>query len=97
MGGSFLTGRSQRVSVGNTISPAVTLAPLLFTVLVNNLARQWNLRAKYVDDSTIVEAIQITSMSMLPVIANSISTFSSQHGMRLNGDKCKDILIDFLK
>ena len=44
-----------------------------------------------------VEVIPRTSMSMLPVIANSISTFASQHGMRLNGAKCKDMLIDFLK
>ena len=36
-------------------------------------------------------------MSMLPVIANSIGTFASQHGIRLNGVKCKDMLIDFLK
>ena len=82
--GSFLTGRSQRVSVGNTISPAVTppggipqgtkLAPLLCAVLVNNLARQWNLRAKYVDDLTIAEVIPKTSVSMLTIIANSIST-----------------------
>ena len=105
--GSFLTGRSQRVPVGNTIFPAVTprggipketkLAPLLFAVLVNNLSRQWNLRAKYEDDLTIIEVIPRTSMSMLPVIANSVSTFASQHGMRLNGAKCKDMLIDFLK
>lgn len=36
-------------------------------------------------------------MSMLPVMANSISAFASQHGMRLTGAKCKDMLIDFLK
>ena len=34
-------------------------------------------------------------MRMLPVIANSISTFASQHGMRLNGANSKDMLIDF--
>ena len=79
------------------IPQGTKLAPLLFAVLVNNLARQWNLRAKYVDDLTIVEVIPRTSMSMLPVIANSISTFASQHGMRLNSAKCKDMLIDFLK
>lgn len=93
--------------MGNTISPAVTprggipketkLAPLLFAVFVNNLSRQWNLRAKYVDDLTIIEVIPRTSKSMLPVITNSVSTFASQHGMRLNGAKCKDMLMDFLK
>ena len=34
---------------------------------------------------------------MLPIIANEIGTFSAEHGMRLNGPKCKDMLIDFLR
>ena len=79
------------------IPQGTKLAPLLFTVLVNNLARQWNLRAQYVDNLTIVEVIPRTSRSMLPIIANSISTFASQHRMQLNGAKCKDMLINFLK
>ena len=103
--GSFLSDRSQRVSLCNTLSPAVIprggipqwakLAPILFAVLVNNLTSNWNLRAKYVDDLTIVEIIQRYSFSMLPIIANEIGTFSAEHGMRSNGPK--DILIDFLR
>ena len=105
--GGVLFDRSQRVSLRNTLSPAVTLrggipqgtklAPILFAVLVNNLSRNWNLRAKYVDDLTVVEVIPKISISMLPVIANEINTFASQHGMRFNGAKCKDMLIDFLR
>ena len=58
--GSFLSDRSQRVSLCNTLSSAVIprgciaqgtkLAPLLFAVLVNKLTSNWNLIAKYVDD-----------------------------------------------
>ena len=51
--GSFLSGRSQRVSLCNTLSPAVIsrggipqgtkLAPILFAVLVTKLTSNWNL------------------------------------------------------
>ena len=34
---------------------------------------------------------------MLPIIPNAVDAFASKHGMRLNGTKCKDMLIDFLK
>ena len=105
--GPFLSDRSQRVSLCNTLSPAVIprggiphetkLAPILFAVLVNKLTSNWNLRAKYVDDLTIVEIIQRCSFSMLPIIANEIGTFAVEHGMRLNGPKCKDMLIEFLR
>ena len=34
---------------------------------------------------------------MLPIIANEIGTFTAEHGIRLNGPKCKDMLIEFLR
>ena len=105
--GSFLSDRSQRVSLCDTLFPAVIqhggipqwakLAPILFAVLVNKLTSNWNLRAKYVDDLNIIEIIQRYSFSMLPITANEIGTFSVEHGMRLNGPKCKNMLIDFLR
>ena len=73
------------------------LALILFAVLVNKLTSNWNLRAKYVDDQKIVEIIQRYSFSMLPTIAKEICTFSAEHGMRLNGPKCKVMLIDFVR
>ena len=101
--GSFLSDRSQRVSLCNTLSPAVIpcggipqgtkLVPILFAVLVNKSSSNWNLRAKYVDDLTIVEVIQRYSFSMLPIIANEIGTFSAEHGMRLNGLNVKISLL----
>ena len=101
--GSFLSDRSQRVSLCNTLSPAVIprggipqgtkLVPILFVVLVNKSSSNWNLRAKYVDDLTVVEVIQRYSFSMLPIIANEIGTFSAEHGMRLNGLNVKISLL----
>ena len=58
--GSFLSQRSQQVKIASTLSPSVKahggipqgtkLAPLLFAILVNNLASEWPTRVKYVDD-----------------------------------------------
>ena len=104
--GLFLTNRSQSVKICSAISGHVVrrggipqgtkLAPLLFAVLVNNLARQWKIRAKYVDDLSVVEIIPRCSTSFLPFIARDICTYATEHGIRLNPVKCKEMFIDFL-
>ena len=106
--GSFLTNRSQSVKISSAIiisghvvprggiPQGTKLAPLLFAVLVNNLARQWKIRAKYVDDLSGVEIIPRCSSSFLLFIARDICTYASEHGMRLNPVKCKEMFIDFL-
>ena len=81
--GASLSERSQRVRVGKSLSPPVSLhggiprgtklAPLLFAILVNRL-----------DDTTVFEAIPRCSPSYLPLIVNDISCFSSLRGMHLN-------------
>ena len=70
--------------------------PLLFAVLLNNLVRQWKIRAKCVDDISVVEIIPRCSTSFLPFISRDICTYASEHGMRLNPVKCKEMFIDFL-
>ena len=64
---AFLTNRSQRVRIGNSLSPPVKLnggtpqgtklAPLLFCILVNGMAAKCKSRVKYVDDATAMEII----------------------------------------
>ena len=64
---AFLTNRSQRVRIGNSLSPPVELnggtpqgtklAPLLFCILVNGMAAKCKSRVKYVDDATAMEII----------------------------------------
>ena len=105
--GSFLTNRSQSpVRIGSATSGHVVprggipqgtkLAPLLLAVLFINLATQWKIRAKYVDDLSVVEIIPRCSTSFLPFIARDICTYATEHGMRLNPVKCKEMFIDFL-
>ena len=105
--GAFLSERSQRVKVGKSLSSPVSLhggipqgtklAPLLFDILVKRLVATWPCRLKYVDDTTVFEAIPRCSPSYLPLIVNDISCFPSLRGMRLNPKKCKVMDINFLQ
>ena len=102
-----MTNRSQSVKIGSAVSGHVVprggipqgtkLAPLLFAVLVNNLARHWKIRANYVNNLSVVEIIPRCSISFWPFIARDICTYASEHGMRLNPLKCKEMFIDFLR
>ena len=82
--------------LGVGIPQGTKLAPLLFAVLVNNLARHWKIRAKYVDNLLVGEIIPRCSISFLPFIPRDICTYASEHGMRLNPVECKEMFIDFL-
>ena len=105
--GAFLTNRTQMVSISGMLSTSVRpnggipqgtkLAPLLFAILVNRLVRNWPNRIKYVDDTTIYESIPRCSPSYLPCIANEISDFASNRGMRLNPTKCREVIVNFLQ
>ena len=79
------------------VMEGLTLAPLLFAILVNNLCRDWRYRIKYVDDTSVFESIPRCSPGYLPFIAANINTYASMRNMRLNEKKCKDMVINFLK
>ena len=104
---AFLTGRSQRVKISDSLSSVASpcggipqgtkLAPMLFAILVNRLVSNWPARVKYVDDTTILEIIPRCSPSYLQHIVNDINQFASARGMRLNPKKCKELRINFLE
>ena len=104
--GAFLTSRSQQVKIGSSLSNSVIpkggipqgtrLTPLSFAVLVNNQAKAWKTRVKYVDDLSVLEIIPRCSTSMLPFVASDICSYASSHGMKLNPSKCKELRVDFL-
>ena len=72
----------------------IQLAPLLFTILVNNLASEWPTRVKYVDDTSELELHPRVSPSDLPIIAGNIGRYAAQRGMRLNPKKSKEMVIN---
>ena len=104
---SFLTNRKQCVRIGESYSSWKTvngglpqgtkLGPILFAVLINPLLKDWSGRIKYVDDTTVMEIIPRCSPSLLPIVVDEITEFSSARGMELNHKKCKEMLILFLE
>ena len=104
---AFLTNRSQRVRIRNSLSPPVgldggtpqgtKLAPLLFCILVNGMAAKCKSRIKYVDDATAREVILRCSPSYLPFTVSDTYTYASLTGMKLNSKKCKEMIINFMQ
>ena len=76
------------------VSQGTKLGPVLFPVMVNDLAVQSALRSshgKYVDDLTISEVVTVSGTSSLPSDLDIISQWSSQNNMNLNLTKCKEM------
>ena len=104
---AFLTNRSQRVRIGNSLSPPVglnggtpqgtKLAPLLFCILLNGMAAKCKSRVKYVDDATAMEIIPGCSPPYLPFTVSDIYTYASLTGMNLNSKKRKEMIINFMQ
>lgn len=63
--------------------------------MVDELVRSWPLRAKFVDDLTILEIIPRNSPPVMNFLVNDVDSYASEHKMVLNSSKCKGIL-DFL-
>jgi len=50
---------------------------------------------KYIDDTTLSEAISSPSDSRLQVAASGVEQWSRENKMRINGNKTKEMLIHF--
>ena len=104
---AFLCIRTQAARIENLISEWKTpkggmpqgtkLGAIVFTIMTNNLLRSWNLRIRFVDDTTALEMIPRNSVSLLNFATNYIYAFSEDHGMKLNPTRCKEMLINFMK
>ena len=66
-------------------------------VMTNKLLSDWQLRIKYIDDTTALEIIPRNSRSLLTVVASDIHNFAIAHNTRLNPTKCKEMHINFLR
>ena len=104
---AFLTSRSHRVRIGNSLSRPIglngwtpqgtRLAPLLFCTLVNGMAAKCKSRAKYKDDATTMEIIPRCPPSYLPFTVSDIYLYASLRGMKLNSKKCREMIINFMQ
>ena len=55
------------------------------------------MRTKYVDDTTAFEIIPRNSISMLDVVARESHDYCTEHKMKLNPQKCKEMYVNFMK
>ena len=68
----------------------------LFSIMINRLLRDWNVRAKYVDDTTVLEVLLHNSFSIWNLAVRD-TNFCIGHKMKLNPLKCKEMLVNFMK
>ncbi len=104
---AFLTNRKQAVKIDGILSDWKTvkggvpqgtkLGVILFIVMTNNLLCDWNLRTKFVDDTSALEIIPRNCISIRNNVAADIHNFAMEHNMKLNPTKCKEMLINFLR
>ena len=102
---SCLTNRTQAVRIGNVlsdwththgiISQGTKMGVTLFSVMINRLLRDSNVREKYVDDTTVVEILPRNSINLLDLAVRDTHSFCIDRKMKLNPRKCKEMLINF--
>ena len=102
--GSVLLNRTQQVKIGKTVSsvgypkggvPQGTVSgPRNFTMFINDLTTTAPIY-KYVDDSTIFEVCQEGDTTQIQESVDMVDIWTNQNDMRLNSEKCKEMIIDF--
>ena len=101
---SFLLNRTQQVKIGKNVSsvgypkggvPQGTVSgPRNFIMFINDLTTTAPIY-KYVDDSTIFEVCQEGDTSQIQESVDMVDIWTSQNDMRLNSEKCKEMIIYF--
>ena len=56
----------------------------LFSVMINRLLRDWNVRAKYADDTTVVEILPRNSIRLLDLAVRYTHSFCIDRKVKLN-------------
>ena len=106
---SFLSGRHQRVKLGNYSSEFVAvnggvpqgtkLGPLLFLCMIDDLQIDAPCESlKFVDDTTILELLSSKdSVSCMQSTLDSLMAWTVKNEMNLNPTKTKELQINFFK
>ena len=102
--GSCLLNKTQQVQIGKTVSPVgypkggvpqgTVSGPRNFIMFINDLTTTAPIY-KYVDDSTIFEVCQEGDTTQIQESVDMVDIWTNQNDMRLNSEKCKEMIIDF--
>ena len=93
---AFLATLSDWKFLKGGVPQGTKLGVILFTIMTKNLLANWHLRVKFVDDTSAIEILPRSSISLLNSIVSDIHKFSMDHNTRLNPIKCKEMLINFM-
>ena len=97
--GSFLLDRTQQVKIGKTVSSVgnpnggVPQGRRNFIVYINDLTTIAPIY-KYVDDSTLFEVCHEGDNTYIQESVDMVGIWNNQNDMRLNSQKCKEMIID---
>jgi len=101
---AFLSGRQQRVKLGEVLSDwghlkgsvpqGSCIGPLLFVLLIDDLRPQCH-HIKFMDDTTLTETIKAQQASQMQNDLDAVLDWSVSNNMVLNAKKTKNMLISF--
>ena len=104
---SFLSNRSQVVKYKNVYSDSLPiscgvpqgtlLGPLLFLVMINNLANESADRWKFVDDMSLLEKCRRNIKSSAMEILEDVASEAAQSKMKVNSQNYNIMTLSFLK
>ena len=104
---SFLTGRTQTTTIGKHISPPLStscgvpqgtkLGPILFLILVNDAASEFENKWKYVDDLTVGEIVKRHQPPTLQNFLNNVSQWCLRNDVLPKPAKCNLMSVCFLR
>ena len=72
------------------------LGPILFLVMINNIANDCEVRWKYVDDLTLGEICEANECSKAQILIDNVKTKASVSNMTVNDSKSSILTISFL-
>ena len=95
---SFLRDKTQAVRIRNILSDwkhtiggipqGTKMGVTFFAIMINRFLRVWNLRGKYVDDTTVVEILPCNLISLLDLAVTNRHSFCIDRKMKLNPREC---------